>query len=304
MDIDRYKKRVGHQISGSTLSSRVSALRSLDNFIGGGEPIEQDVEDWVEYLMSRDDVKNSTIREYFKTVRSYFRIVKGENDPLEAVERWVPSNDSDPGDFLTVDEWEALLSKIYNPRNKAVYSIMYHYARRPSEILFLNKEDVDFDEMTIRFLILKKTDPTLPDITIGGETRKLFRATYELKEEPAKAIKRGIKYGPEIVDTIKEDGEEREVYPLFTTSEGRLSYDTVYNAVKKASDAAGIKKNVTPKTMRHSRATHLDWNGHAPGNIGRDMLIHSPDTNVVGRYIHDREGSDVREPMELKVDEE
>lgn len=286
------------------MSSRLSALRSLDDFINGGEPTEGDVEEWVEHLMDEGKLKNSTIREYFKTVRNYFEIVRGEHEPLTSVEKWVPSNDSDAGDHLTIDEWETLYGKIYNPRNKAVYNIMYHYARRPGEILFLNKEDVNFDDMEIRFLILKKTDSSLPEIEIGGETRKLFRATYKLKEEPAQAIKRATKYCPEVTEEIVEDGTVREVQPLFATSNGRLSYDTIYNAIKDAAELTGMDKNITPKVMRHSRATHLDWHGHAPGNIGRDMLLHAPDTNVVGRYIHDRGEGDVRTPMEMKVDDE
>lgn len=327
MNIEKYKKRTKDRVSSSTLSARVSGQRNLDEFIGGGEPTVEDVEEWVDHLIDKHhdgDIKASTIKEYFKAARYYFKTVKGEPEALDHID-WIPSNDSDPGDYLTVEEWERLYDNIHNVEFKAIYSLMYHYARRPSEIRFLNREDVylgedddrtvsevrylnddKFDEsdMAICFLILKKTDPNLPTIAIDGEERKLFRATYELKEEPAKLIKEHMQWSPEVTETIIEDGEEREVTPLFCTPRGRRSYESLYNECKKAAARAGIdSKNVTPKTMRHSRATHLDWDGNAPGNIGRDMLIHEPDTNVIGRYIHDRGEDEVREVMDLRDDE-
>lgn len=306
MKLDTYEKRMENSISRGTLNPRLSALRSLEKNSGGGEIDVNDVEEWLDHLIDRynnGEIKASTVQEYFKAARSYFGTIKGDKSALDHID-WLPENDSDPGDYLTEAEWEAMYSNIYNVKYKAIFSLMYHYARRPSEIIFLNKEDIDFEEDTIRFLILKKNNRKLPTIEIGGEERKLFRATYRLKEEPKEKLQEAMRYMPKHEETIVEDGEERTVEPLFTTGQGRISYSSVHKACKKAAERAGIDKNVTPKVMRHSRATHLDWGGNAPGNIGRDMLIHSPDTNVINRYIHDREGDEVREVMDIKENED
>lgn len=316
MNIETYKRREEKNISEDTLNPRLSALRHLEEFIEGQEPDVNDIEDWIDYMMESDKFKDSTTREYFKAAKYYFEVVKGEHGELEHITRWLPSNDSDAGDHLTEDEWKKLYANIQRRRDRAIFNLMYHYARRPSEILYLNREDVDFEENTIRFLILKKTDPNLPEIYIDGQWRKLFRATFKLKEEPKKMLQKALKYMPETTETIEEriaGGEvhqfnvqegKREVQPLFSTSQGRLSYASVYNTLKEASEQSGIDKNITPKTMRHSRATHLDWGGRTPGNIAREMLMHEPDTTVIGRYIHDRSGDTVRDPMEMDGNEQ
>ena len=98
-------------------------------------------------------------------------------------------------------------------------------------------------------------------------------------------------------EDIVLDGEDKTVHPLFFTSHGRRTYGAVYKKTKDIADRVGLEKNVTPKVLRHSRSTHLDWQGGAPGNIARDMLIHDPETNVISRYIHDRGEDEVRDVM-------
>ena len=294
MHIEKYKKRAKHNIAESTLNTRLSGQRNIEEFIGEDrEPTVDDVEDWVDHLIDkyeRGEIKSSTIREYFKAVKYYFQVVKGESEALDHMSKWLPTSDSDPGEHLELEEWEAMRDAVSGYRDSAFLDLMYFYARRPSEVIGINREDIDLEEGTITFPILKKKED--------------FRATFELLEEPRKSLERWLPYSGDVEEEIEWKGETRVVHPVFTTSEGRISYSTVYNMVKRVADKAGINKNVTPKGMgRHSRATHLDWEGNAPGNIARDMLVHDPDTDVIGRYIHDRSEDDVREVMSLDGEE-
>lgn len=310
MQIDKYERRAKHNLSNSTLKSRLSALRSYDSFIEGEEATPDNFEEWVDnMIMMYEDgkIKASTLREYAKAGRYYFRVVLGDSDSIEHVFDYLPKNDSDPGDYLTDEEWDRMLSSIHNIRYKTIFKIMYKYARRPTEITLLNLNDIDFDEGTIRFVILKKDDKPgrqLPRLEVGGETYKAFRATFKLLDDVESDIRYYLNYRNPQTETIVFDGDEMDVEPLFTTGHGRISYSSVYRKAKQAMKDAGIDKNVTPKTMRHSRATHLDWNGNAPGNIASDMLVHAPDSRVVGRYIHDRSEDEVRDVMDISDTEE
>jgi len=294
MQIEKYEKRAKHNVAKSTLQTRLSGQRHLQKFMGEDrEPTVDDVEEWIDYLIDQfeaGEIKSSTIREYFKAVKYYFEVVKGETDALDHMSKWLPTSDSDPGEHLTKEEWEAMREAASGYRDSAFIELMYFYARRPSEVIGLNKEDVDMEEGTITFPILKK--------------EKDLRATFELKEKPRKALERWLPYSGDVEEEMDWQGETVTVHPVFTTSEGRISYSTIYNMVKRVASKAGIEKNVTPKGMgRHSRATHLDWEGNAPGNIARDMLVHDPDTDVIGRYIHDRDEDQVRDVMTLGDEE-
>lgn len=305
MEIQKYKRRAKHNVSESTLNSRLSGQRRLKKFIGEDrEPTPEDVEEWIDSLIDEyeaGEIKASTIRGYYKSVRYYFAVVLGQEDELDHISNWLPTATSDPGEYLSEEEWELFLDNCRVFSYRALFNIMYYYARRPTEVILLNEEDIDFEEETITFNILKKKEHGLPVLeTEDGTERPVLRATFELTDAVKDVLTVHMNHKPDIEKEIMFDGEPLTVHPLFTGRNGRVSYSTVYRQFKKIIERAGIEKNVTPKGLRHSRATHLDWSGQAPGNIARDMLIHDPDTNVISRYIHDRGEQQVRDVMSVE----
>lgn len=290
MQIDKYVQREKHNISESTLNSRLSALRKFKAFVGTDKDVKpHHVEDWIDHLIEEYEEGNvtaGTIKQYYKAVKYYWQKINGNADEIEHVREWIPVGKTDHGDYLTREEWDQLRDVITSLREKAIFELMYYYARRPGEVILINMDDIDFDEGTITFNILKKDEP--------------FRARFNLRDEARIAIESYLTYrsGQTVeAEYPWEDGETVE--PLFTTSHGRISYDTVWKKIKELADKAGIDKNITPKSMRHSRTTHLDRAGEAPDVIARQQLLHDPESNVVGHYVHPRDEEDVREVMEL-----
>jgi site-specific recombinase XerD len=292
MELETYEKRTRNSVQESTLNSRMAALRKFKGEMNiTDEPTVKDVENWVDSLIEEHEegeIKASTIRQYFKAVKYYFQTVHGEYDTLDHIPNWFPENDVDHGDYLTVEEWEAIRENAYSAREKTVIELMYEYARRPGEILLLNLEDFDSEAMTITFPILKK--------------REAFRATFELTPNSERILEQYMMYRSDQTEPAEQEWEEGTVEPLITTSNGRASYDTLRRDVKKMAQRAGIDKNVTPKVMRHSRSTHLDWAGHSPPEIARHQLVHDPDSDVIGNYIHDRSEGQVRSVMGTEED--
>lgn len=287
MELETYEKRTRNSVKESTLNSRMAALRKFKNDMNiSGEPSVEDVENWVDKLIEdheEGEIKASTIRQYFKAVKYYFQTVHGEYNTLDHIPNWFPENDVDHGDYLTVEEWEALRDNAYSAREEVIIELMYEYARRPGEVLLLNLDDIDMEEKTITFPILKKDET--------------FRATFELTPTAERVIDNYDMYRSDQKVTAEQEWEEGTVEPLITTNQGRASYDTLRRSVKKMAKRAGIDKNVTPKVMRHSRSTHLDWAGEAPEAIARHQLIHDPDSDNISNYIHDRDADEVRPVM-------
>lgn len=302
MNKTKFKKRTETSIAESTMNTRLSGISHLERFIGGGEPTPDDVEEWVDHMIDEykeDNMSSGTIDQYFKAVRYYFDAVKGGDEDIAHLSKILPKKNVDHGDYLTPEEWDKLRDHALNYRLNAILDLMYFYARRPAEVILLNEEDVDFENGTITFNIVKK--------------KENLRATFNLKEEVRTSLKQYLPYKIEKTEEINEYigrfnseideprliWEEDEVTPLFTTSHGRISYASVWRSIKQLAEKAGIEKNVTPKTMRHTRTTHLDWEGFSPEEISRHQLVHEPDSDVIGGYIHDRPETEVRETMEL-----
>ena len=305
MEVEKYRERIARNVSDSTVSSRVSAVKNLDSFVGGGDVTPDDVADWVDHLSEKHangEIKSSTIRQYVRSVDNYFEVIKGEYDQLEHVKRTIPENDVDHGDYMTNEEWDAFLEAAVSIENELIIKLMYYYARRPTEILLLNKEDVDLDEGTITFNILKKKDNNLPHLITEDSRHRVMRATFEILPEVEDELERYMKYSSEGTEVVKleennEIVEEMEVTPLFQGSQGRYCYETLRLRIKKVAKKAGIQKNITPKSERHSRATHLDWEGESPEEISRHQLLHGPNSDSIKNYIHEKEESEVRKVM-------
>lgn len=300
MQIEKYEQRAKHNVTEGTLNSRISALNNFKEFVGhDDEPTVDDVEDWVDHLINQydnDEISSGTIKQYYKSVKYYWKTINGDAEPIEHIRDWIPTGETNHGHFLDRDEWDQMRDSATNLRLSCFIELMYLYARRPGEVRLINLDDITFSEDAepnedgeqigkITFNILKKDEP--------------FRATYQLKEPAERAIKDYLRYRSEQTIEGEHPWEDEEVEPLFTTNQGRVSYDTIWKNIKELAQKAGIEKNITPKSMRHSRTTHLNWAGKSPEVIASQQLVHDPDSDVVGHYIHPRDEDDVREVMSL-----
>lgn len=141
--------------------------------------------------------------------------------------------------YLSRDEVKKLLQSpkgVYETRDRAVLSLLYSSGLRVSEITKLNKQDVDFNDGTIKVNDGK-----------GNRDRVTYTDPKTLKLLQAMIYKRTRK------------GREDKGPALFTTRSGsRLSTRSVQRIVKQSSEEAELQdKKVTPHILRHSFAVHL-----------------------------------------------
>ena len=144
-------------------------------------------------------------------------------------------------DVLSVEEIDATiksidLSKPQAERNRTILETLYSCGLRVSELISLQLSDLFFDEGFIRVVGKGNKQRFVP---INSQTIKYIEF-YRNDIRSKIAIKKGFE------DT------------LFLNRRGRsLSRVMIFTIVKNLAEKAGINKNISPHTFRHSFATHL-----------------------------------------------
>ena len=165
---------------------------------------------------------------------------------------------------LTEDEVEALLNApdLSTPsglRDKAMLETMYSSGLRVSELLSLERAQVNLNKGVIT--VFGK----------GAKERRVPVADY------------AIEYIKEYIKDVRSKVDVSHSKYLFLSKKGEpLSRVYFFKQVKKYSELAGIKTNVSPHTLRHSFATHL-LNHGAQLRIVQSMLGH---TNIATTQIY------------------
>ena len=175
-------------------------------------------------------------------IKSFYRFLFLDDyittDPTELLES--PKIGLKLPEVLTVNEINSILDTIdltlpEGQRNRAMLEVLYSCGLRVSELVSLRFTDVYFDEGFIK---------------VEGKGSK--QRLVPISETAIKEIKNYL-YDRNHV-AVKKGFEDI----LFLSRRGTaLSRIMVFHIIKQQTEMAGIKKNVSPHTFRHSFATHL-----------------------------------------------
>jgi integrase/recombinase XerD len=215
----------------------------------------------------------ASIRRNISAVRTYFRFLLADGvvarDPSERLE--TPKRWRTLPDVLTVAEIETLLAapQIEQPlafRDRAMLELAYGAGLRVSEWITLGVKDVLFEDMLVRVFGKGSKERLVP---IGRKAIGAV-ATYirELRPRLEKGGGKGV---------------------LFLNARGEpLTRMGAWKILRGHVERAGIVKEVSPHTLRHSFATHL-LEGGADLRAVQEMLGHV-DISTTQIYTHvDRE---------------
>ncbi len=191
-------------------------------------------------------------------VRSFYRFLLYhryiEQDPSELLE--MPKQELHLPDVLSLEEINALfdaidLSMPEGHRNRAMMEMLYGSGLRVSELVNLRLSDMYRKEGYMKISGKGSKQRLVP---ISAEADKWF--TYWLQDRSHLDVK------PEAVDIA------------FVNRYGRqLTRVMIFTIIKRLAAIAGIRKNISPHTLRHSFATHLLQNG-ADLRIIQQLLGH------------------------------
>lgn len=185
-------------------------------------------------------------------VRSIARIISGnksffnfllidgyiENDPTELLE--MPKIGFKLPIVLSLDEIEQLMSVIdlstkEGQRNKAIIEMLYGCGLRISELTNLKFSDLYLDEGFIK-------------VEGKGGKQRLVPISHT-------AINELNNY---LLDRKQADAKKGHEDIVFLSKRGTaISRIMVFHFIKEYAERAGIRKNISPHTFRHSFATHL-----------------------------------------------
>ncbi len=215
----------------------------------------------------------SSIRRGISAIRTWYRFLLTEGeltvDPSEKLE--TPRKWRTLPEVLTTAEVDKLMAAVTLDetlafRDRAMLELAYGAGLRVSEWIGLETRGVLLDELVVRVLGKGDKERLVP---IG---RSAAGAVAVYLRELRPRLEKGHGAGR-----------------LFLNAHGRpLSRMGAWTILRKYVDAAGIKKRVTPHTLRHSFATHL-LEGGADLRAVQEMLGHA-DISTTQIYTHvDRE---------------
>ncbi len=157
---------------------------------------------------------------------------------------------------LSVEEVLAILdsvdlSKPEGHRNRCILEVLYSCGLRVSELVNLKISDLFPEEQFIRVFGKGSKQRLVP---VGEPALKAIRLYREIRDA------RPVQKGAEDILFLNRRG-------------GKLTREMVFHIVKEQVALAGVRKNVSPHTFRHSFATHLVENG-ADLRVVQQMLGH------------------------------
>mgnify|MGYP003429757123 FL=1 len=182
-------------------------------------------------------------------------------DPTQLIE--LPKISKKLPEVLSVTEIEKMiaqvdLSKAEGERNKAIVEIMYGCGLRVSEVIGLKISQLHFEENYIRVIGKGNKERLIP---IGQTAIDAIMAYLE-----GSRTKVRIKKGMEGILFLNRRGSA-------------LTREMIFIIIKQLALLAGIEKNISPHTLRHSFATHL-IEGGADLRAVQDMLGHESITTT------------------------
>ncbi|MCR9173500.1 MAG: site-specific tyrosine recombinase XerD [bacterium] len=198
-------------------------------------------------------------------VKQFFRflLLDGElkSDPSELLE--MPKIGKKLPEVLTIEEIDALidaidLSTAEGHRNKAILETLYSCGLRVSELVNLKYEDIFFDEGFIRVIGKGNKQRLVP---VSPSVAKEIDL-YEVATRNHMNIQPG-----------------NESFVFLNRRGAKLTRVMIFTIIKNLVEKAGIRKNVSPHTFRHSFATHL-LEGGANLRAIQEMLGHESITTT------------------------
>ena len=198
---------------------------------------KHDIREFLETL-NKKNISKIAIARKFSSLRSFYKFLMINNivekNPLEAMN--APKKDKKVPLFLTENEMQSLLDiKDIKLRDKAMIELLYSCGLRIEELMSLNVNSIDFISNTV---------------TVKGKGNK------------ERVVPVGSKCLNSIMEYLNERRTNKLYYniqsPLFlNTHLNRLDQRTARRILHKYFIKSGLKKKVSPHTLRHTFATHI-----------------------------------------------
>ncbi len=251
-----YYLKIECAMSPNTVASYISDLTAFFSAVGK-DPKDVVPEDIISYFAETTTLSKRSQARVLSSLHSFYKwmIMEGEmtDNPSDAIEapklgKYLPA-------VLSVEEVDRLIAAVdldsaFGKRDRAMLETLYGLGLRVSELVSLRISSI-WTEQGFVSVIGKGDKQRL--VPLGGMARDAIRDYLEVRGPAA-------------------DRESSDI--LFLNRFGRaLTRIAVFKMIKAYAVKAGISKEISPHTLRHSFATHLIENG-ADLRAVQEMLGH------------------------------
>ncbi len=264
---------------------------------------------FVSYLVAERGFSSHTIEAYGKDVRYFLEFVKEKRLLLEGLKK------EDFFDYLSF-----LQTKKY--ATSSTYRIMvsiklfFRFLKREGFLKENIVQDIDLPkiwQLIPSVLSMEEVERVLaeakPDCFIGSRDRAILELLYATGMRVSECCQLKISDVDDAFVRVHGKGRKDRIIPigksaleaidyyllhyyqkgtsdsLFVSRKGKpIDRQTIWQRIKWYAKKAGIEKNISPHTLRHSFATHLLENG-ADLRLIQEMLGHE-DVATTDRYTH------------------
>ena len=257
-----YYLRMERAMSPNTVASYCSDVEKFLIWLDAAPDTVQP-ENLLDYLSTKKSLSERSQSRMLSALRNFYgwMLVEGymDENPCDKVDMpklgvYLPS-------VLSVEEVAAIIDSVGRTdwiglRDKAILEVLYGCGLRVSEAVGLRISGLYLDEGFIRIIGKGNKERLVP---LGDMACDAIRNYLDVRPQPA-------------------DSELDDI--LFLNRFGkRFSRVSMFKLVKKQALLAGVNKEISPHTFRHSFATHLVENG-ADLRVVQEMLGHESITTT------------------------
>ncbi|SDB50605.1 Site-specific recombinase XerD [Flavobacteriaceae bacterium MAR_2010_188] len=257
--------------SNNTVKSYVSAFEGFINHYPGVDIDNLDDNHVRKFLMNqiRNKCSNSQVNLTINSIKFYYEKVLGMPNRFYDLER--PRKKQKLPVVLSKGEARAMIEATENLKHRCIISLLYSAGLRRGELLALRPTDIESERMMVKVEDAKgnKDRYTLLAKSTLNDLRQYYRA-----------------FRP---TTYLFEGRDGEMY----------SASSVASIIGSAATKAGIRKKVTPHTLRHSFATHLLENGTDLRYIQLLLGHNSTKTTEIYTHVASTGFAAVKNPLDL-----
>jgi integrase/recombinase XerD len=273
--VDRFLDAIWMErgLSQNTLGAYRADLMTLGRGLAEQEKTiqEADKADLLSFIANRVEggAKPRSTARQLSSFRRFFRYIMREglrdSDPTADIE--MPRIGRSLPKTLTEDEVDALLNapntdEPLGHRDRAMLELLYATGLRVSELINLKQSQVNFNQGVLRIVGKGDRERLIP---LGEESQRWLRDFID---------------GPRMEILL-----ERQTDYLFPTRRGdRMTRQAFWHIIKRYADKGGIRKKMSPHSLRHAFATHL-LNRGADLRVVQLLLGHS-DLSTTQIYTH------------------
>lgn len=239
----------------NTINSYLGDIKEYQEF-KKGDILSSTKEDILAYLKTIKNLESTTISHKISSLKSFFKYYQKREkikiNPLANIKS--PKIAKKLPTYLTLEEVSKLLDveikSPYDARNKAILELLYSSGIRISELCNMQTSNYNSYECIIRL------------IGKGSKERIIPLGDY------------AISVLEDYINNYRPKINKKNINSIFINNRGdAVSRQFIFKVIKKECLKKGIRKNVSPHTLRHTFATHLLQNG-ADLRIIQELLGH------------------------------